>query len=72
MRSAGGTKSGEPVLVVLSTNCRMAFFAAPSLHEGSVSAAVAVETPSNKPSARNGRMVFKVFSSSIPFDGELN
>ena len=39
MRSAGGTKSGEPSLVTFATNSMMAFFAGPSFHEGSGSAA---------------------------------
>ena len=39
MRSAGGTKSGEPGFVTLSTKATMAFFGAVSFQEGSRSAA---------------------------------
>src|SRR5580704_4301740 len=35
MRSAGGTKSGEPSCVTAATKFRIACFAAPSFHEGS-------------------------------------
>ena len=35
MRSAGGTKSGEPSLSLVSTKATMAFFGAPSFHDGS-------------------------------------
>src|SRR6266481_1824166 len=35
IRSAGGTKFGLPFVVVVFTNSTIAFFAAPSFHEGS-------------------------------------
>ena len=39
MRSAGGTKSGEPSFVTFSTNSTMAFFGAVSFQDGSGSCA---------------------------------
>ena len=36
MRSAGGTKSGEPFLVTLATKSLRDFFVLPSFHDGSV------------------------------------
>jgi hypothetical protein len=41
MRSASGTKSGEPCLVTRSTKVRIAFLGAVSFHDGSASWAIA-------------------------------
>src|SRR5260370_29576790 len=45
MRSATGTKSGEPSFVTLATKATMAFFGAVSFHEGSGSWAWVVVRP---------------------------
>ena len=54
MRSAGGTKSGEPSFVTFATKSTMAFFGLPSFHDGSGSACASGCAAHSERNARGG------------------